>query len=119
MTRRKFLWDAMKRLEVGQNVYTLVQSNRLKACLWHVPENNSVDYNTHAKATSSIIFLVAYDAIEFNDLKNFVSQSLINIFNSDPMIDKVVIKINKNGYAIDELVDNSIFEINSMNILND
>jgi len=107
LSKQEFLFDAMKRLEFGQHVFTLAEGSKLIACLWHIPIGAKVDYPTISKAESSSVFLLVYSAGNY-DLRGLVTESIKRIFTEEKELEVLVVRVNQEGPSVDSLIDSAV-----------
>jgi len=105
ITKKNFLLDAMRRLEFGHQVYTLVKERKTLACLWYIPKDSKMVHTVQAKSTYPTVFLKTYQIMDMMEGKLFLSNAIRNIFQTDNSISTLHFKARKNDTLIGKLID--------------
>lgn len=113
--RQKYLYDVMKRLEYGHQAYTLVEGDRLMACLWYIPGGTRIDHPVLDKSEVSYVFLAVYSDMEVEKLKDLVTPALLNIFNEQEVAESITFRINKGSFALNQIADQRVLTCKQMN----
>lgn len=107
----RFFSDAMRRMKYGQQVYTYVENNTLKACLWFFSEDCKLRENGSTLAQPlSFFFLSLYDCNEIEKMKVFLASVVFQEFQLGLGQEQMILKINQNDRFMKKMSEQLGFE---------
>jgi hypothetical protein len=105
LTRQKFLFDAMRKIEFGHQVYTLKENGLLQACVWYVPKDAKIENPKLSKSEYAYIYLSLHGKVPDNELEEFVSVSVNDIFQNHSNLNALFFKSYKGNKSIIKSLD--------------
>jgi hypothetical protein len=103
MSKQRFLFEAMKRIEYGHQVFTLTLNDELISCLWFIPEGAKIDFPVIGKSQQNQVFLSLIKDIKTADLNKFLIDGVNSVFYYNPKLDKVFLKYNSQMNDLNKL----------------
>jgi hypothetical protein len=84
-SKQKFLFDAMKRMEYGQHIYTLSVNSKLAGYLWHIPAGAKLILPAGEKSEKDYCFFHLFDKKQNKPFEDFLVHTIGNL-NPSPSV---------------------------------
>ncbi|MBD8490480.1 GNAT family N-acetyltransferase [Echinicola sp. CAU 1574] len=120
ITRKDFLWDSMKRMELGHESFTLIDKGKLAAVLWYVPANTKSGEREEGKdiiRNEDILLFSLHSKESFTLLVDFII-CIANHVNETYSLDKdLKLQIRENdNYLLKLWNEHKIYESHFFNL---
>lgn len=106
-----FFSESMRRMKFGHQVYTYVENNNLKACLWCVSEDLKLrECQSLIVKPFFTFFFSLYDRKEIEKMKIFLASVVCQEIQSGLIKEQIVFKINRSDSVMKKMVEQLGFE---------